>query len=180
VLGALPSQRPSDWAPPTDPDGRWHDLVAAAFAPEPGSDPAPVVVPPTAGGGLAPVKVRYAIRARRSIGHLELTAAFAAGSARLVVRSTRLRLEPGRRYLVRSCIKGEGRERCRARWYRRLSAAPRLAVSVVRPARPAADKLFSARLTVSVRGRHGRLVRVASSAASRTPGKRVLRVPARP
>jgi len=44
VLGALPSQRPSDWTPPTDPDGRWRDLVAAAFAPEPGSDPSPVAV----------------------------------------------------------------------------------------------------------------------------------------
>jgi hypothetical protein len=178
VLGPLPDQRPSDWTPVPDPERRWHDLVAAAFAPEPQAAAPPVVTPPPAGDKLAPVKLRYDIRGRRKIGRLDLTGQFGGSSARLDLRSTRLRLKSGRRYLVRSCIRGGGRQRCRSRWYRRGGAAPRLSMSVARPAHPAADKLFTARLTVSVRGARGRLVRMATSAASRS-GKRVLRVPAR-
>jgi hypothetical protein len=171
VIGTLPAQMPADWTPPADPDRRWQDLVAAAFAPEPVQ---PVVTPPPAGRGrlavgghVSAASVSYPIRGSRVIGRLRLSARFGEAAARVDLRSTRLKLAAGRRFLVRACIIGAGATHCRSHWRRGRVWAPHV---TVRAPGGSAGGTFSARVTVWARGRRGRLVRVAASHVARGAG----------
>jgi hypothetical protein len=191
VIGAIPEQRPSDWTPPPNPEERWNDLLAAAFAPEPPTPPPAEPAPPAAvvrPPRTLPKSVRFRspIAGRRRVGHLQLTATFDHDSARLTLRSTRLRLRAGDRYLVRSCISSGSWRRCRSRALapatraRALrTVAPRLSILVARPDPGAADALYTGQITVSVRNRTGRLVQFGASPRHLAAGMKQLSVQAR-